>query len=161
MTQDVESPPYPGEHTIPGVLFEHLRSLRGWVDQEVAKLGSVRDVIPKYASLPAKDGFERQPILYLWQTFIHMRKIRESWDHLLRTYEADWDDAVCIRGRALILQQAVILMNSAGRSPETREIEAQRQAERLHAVYVHLSQQLVAPLQPSSHDYGTLPDLDG
>ncbi len=80
---------------------------------------------------------------------------REAWDHLLRLYETDWDDAVAIRARTLVMQQAAAVLASTNQTPETREMHREKEVARLHAIYVHLSQQLMEPLKPSSYTDGS------
>lgn len=150
--EDTEMPPYPGDNTVPGVLYEHFKALRRWVDHSRDRLGETAGVVPKVSPLPPKPVFESQPIMALWSQFLLMRRFREAWDHLLRAYEHDWDDAVCLRGRAVIVQNAATLLNQVATPLEVREAQTQQEAARLQKLFDTLLRQLSLPPEPLKYD---------
>lgn len=118
--EDLISPPYPGEGVSARILFEHLASLREWVESYRDELGQpyveahTQSPIPELRPMPENSvAYLNSAITTLWAHFIGMRRIREAWDSLIRTYEDSWGSRVCVAQQMILVQQAALLFNEA------------------------------------------------
>lgn len=160
--EDIESPPYPGEGTNTDVLYNLLRALKKWVTTYRARHNKAicQDLIPTVRDFPDKKAYLAQPVLTQMHHLTFLRRVREEWDHLVRTYEHDWDNPTCVRARVMMLQAAAVLLNSAFVPFEVREMEAQREPQRLQRVFERLTDALKQHLEPESHDIQPGPEAE-
>lgn len=129
--EDVQSPPYPSDGTTADGLLAHLRALRAWVlryrDAHNALAG--QELIPAVREPPGKRAYGAVPVPAQMTHLVFMKRVRERWDYLVRTYEGDWDDALCVRQRVMLLASAAVMLN-AGFSPhEQREFRRRTELE--------------------------------
>lgn len=117
------TPPYPGEGATLDNMYKYLGDLRAWVlaHRDGLNAAAGRELIIEPRPLPAKSAYAIQPISYLAQHFLVLRRIREAWDDLIRRYEDDWNDKHCVRARIVLVQVAAIQVNEAFVPPEVRE----------------------------------------
>jgi len=152
--EDIESPPYPNEGVNPDGLFNTMGALRVWVlkyrDTHNALIG--QDLIPSVKDLPNKKAYTTQPVITQYTHLLLIRRMREGWDHLVRNYEDDWDDKMCVRQRVVMLQSAALLLNSAFTPYEHREARRQRELEDLQQQFTRVQQVLLKQMEPQRHD---------
>lgn len=151
---DIESPPYPSETVNADVLYETLRTLRSWViqyrDEHNKAVG--QDVIPTVKELPDRRAYTSQPIISQWSHLLVVRHVRESWDHLVRSYEDDWDDPDCARQRVMLLQATAILLNNAFIPQEYREARKMQELDELQQLFSRVNATVVQQLQKGNYD---------
>lgn len=162
MATEIISPPYPGEGTNPDLMFKYLADLAAWVSEYREDLNEAvgRDIIPAVPPFPAKSVYLAQPISIMWYHFIVMRRVREEWDHLVRTYEDAWDCGACGRQRLVLVQTAAVLLGNAFISFEQREAMQEREVEQIERMWANLRQTLLRPMDPKYHDTQHNPDGD-
>ncbi len=152
--QDIQSPPYPNEGVNPDGLFNMLKALKTWVltyrDGLNAEIG--QDLVPTVRELPDKKAYTTQPIPTQWGHFLFIRALREAWDHLVRTYEDDWDDKACVRQRIMLVQSAAVLLNSAFTPFEHREARKQKDMEELQQMFQRIHQAVVKQMEHKRYD---------
>lgn len=121
--EDIESPPYPEAGTTATGLYASLRQLRKWADSYRAAHNKLagQDLVPALRRLPDAQAYAAQPVMTQLGHLLTLRRVRERWDHLVRTYEDDWDDKDCVRQRILLLTAAAALVNAAFDPHEVRE----------------------------------------
>lgn len=155
-SEDIESPPYPSEAANPDVLYNHLKSLKGWVEKYRGSHNKSvgKALIPNVKDLPDRKAYTGQPVSVMMGHFLFLRRLRESWDHLLRTYEYenDWDTKACLRQRVMMLQSASVLLNNAFTPQEHREAMAKRDTERMQGMFEKLTETLHEYMEPTQHD---------
>lgn len=156
MTEDeIDSPPYPSEISTADVLFNLLKDVRRWTmaqrDGLNRELG--QDLIPKVAPFPKdKVAYLSQPVTVQFRHFLFLRHLREGWDHVLRSFEGDWDSPQCVRHRALLVQHAAIVLNDAFVSPEIREMRAQEDQDELQRAFDRLMKGVFKLMEPEGRD---------
>lgn len=152
--EDIESPPYPDEGINADALYNILKVLGKWVTtyrkQHNVLIGS--ETIPSVKTFPDKKGYVIQPVLTQWRHLLCIRRFRESWDHLIRKYENDWDDQHCVHMRANILQQAALLLNTAFVSHENWEARKQRELHELQQQFNRIDRVTTAQLEKKYRD---------
>jgi len=151
---DILSPPYPSDGISADGLYQILKELKKWVnkyrDAHNKEIG--QELIPLVKDLPDKKAYIGQPIMTQWGHLLLLRRIRESWDDLIRNYESDWDDKLCIRHRVLMLQSAAILLNNAFMPYEHREARQQRELEEMQNMFTRIQQVLFKQLESVKND---------
>lgn len=160
MATEINSPPYPGEGTNPDLMFKYLGELAEWVAEHRDDLNEAvgRDIIPVLRPFPSKSVYLAQPIATMWYHFIVMRRIREEWDHLVRTYEDSWDCSSCGRQRLVLVQTAAVLIDGAFVPFEQREAMREREVEQITRMWDNLKQTLLGVMDPKYHDTEQTPD---
>ena len=130
---DVQSPPFPQSTTNVPKLLECLSELRGWVVyyQDWANLtfheigGDAEiQIVPignQLPTIPTMQHFTLCGVADMFNTYMLMRRIRESWDKMIRTWENDWENKNAIVWRLRTIRMAVQLLNQAFILPEHRE----------------------------------------
>lgn len=143
-SEEVRSPPYPGEGSTTDLLYANLQGLRSWVlhyrtalNEEVGE-----QTIPAVKKLPDKKAYVFQPVMTQYQHLMLLRRIREEWDHLVRSYEDAWDCPPCVRRRAMLVQSAAVLLNGAFVPYEVREAHQQKDLERMQRSFERLTELL-------------------
>ena len=148
-SEDIESPPYPGEGSTADVMFNHLKALHVWLlhyrDNHNTLIG--QELIPAVRAMPEKAAYVSQPIMSQFGHLIALRRIREQWDQLVRTYENDWDYPPCLRSRVMLFQMTAILLNSAFTPFEYREARQQRELEELQRTFERIHAALMEHLE--------------
>ncbi len=152
--EDIESPPYPSEWANPDGLYNTMRQLRKWVGTYRPSHNAIigQDLIPAVKELPDKKAYAAQPVPTMYMHLRFVRRFRESWDHLVRTYEDDWDDKLCVRQRIVLLQSAALLLNNAFTPYEYREAKRQSELENLQQQFSRLQDALTKEMEPKPHD---------
>lgn len=160
MATEILSPPYPGEGTNPDLMFKHLADLAKWVGEHREELNNAigRDIIPVIPPFPTRSVYQAQPISIMWYQFIVMRRVREEWDHLVRTYEDAWDCSACGRQRLVLVQTAAAMLSSAFIPYEHREAMKEREVEQIARMCDNLRTTLLSVLDPKYHDTNHNPD---
>lgn len=131
LIEDVESPPFPGPGVTPDGMYTTLRALREWIltyrDKHNALIG--QQVIAPVEVLPTREVYTYQAVVSMHGHWQLMRRFREVWDAIVRNFENDWNNPICVRERVTILQSAVILVNNAFVPFEQREALREREFE--------------------------------
>jgi len=131
LIEDVESPPFPAAHVNCDGLYVALRALREWVltyrDKHNALVG--QEIIAPVLAMPSREVYTHQAVVSMSAHWKLMRRFRELWDEIVRNFENDWSNAVCVRQRVVVLQSAAILINNAFVPFEHREINGEREFE--------------------------------
>lgn len=150
-SEDVNSPPYPGEGSTPDVMFNHLKLLRAWALSHRPGLNKAvgRVVIPDIKAVPTdKKAYTSQPVMQMWMHLVFMRQTREEWDHLIRTYEDDWDDKQCICQRVVLVSSVAVMLNNAFTPFEVWEMKRKNETDRLAKMFDALMDNLSKSLDP-------------
>lgn len=157
MTEDLHSPPYPGDGTNPALLFKYLGELSEWVNlyRQTLNEGAGVEIIPALRTMPAWTIYQAQPVPVMWSHFIVMRRIREEWDHLVRQYEDAWDCTACARQRIVLVQTAALMFNDAFVSYEQREAVHEREIEQIDRMWNNLRETLLKAMDPKYYDAKT------
>jgi hypothetical protein len=152
--EDLQSPPYPNEGTTADGLLTHLRALRAWVGgyRESHNKLAGQDLIPAPKKPPQKEAYAALPVLTQMSHLLFMRKVREQWDHLVRTYEADWDDQLCVRQRVMLLASSAVLLNSGFAPYEQREFRRRAELEECQRTLDSVAQALRDIMEPQAHE---------
>lgn len=152
--EDIESPPYPSESTAPGGLYNALSELKNWVEKYRDAMNAAvgQEIIPSVKPLADRSAYIYQPVLSLFSHLVVCRRIRERWDHLVRTYESSWDEPMCVRQRALLLQSATLMLNSATTPVEYRETRRQLELEELQQMFSRVQTLLDKAMESDRHD---------
>lgn len=152
MSDELTSPPYPGEACTVDLLYKHLGDLREWVLDLRDGLNAIagQEIIPAVKPIGKKPAYAAQPVLQHFQHLMFMRKVREEWDHVVRLYEDDWDDKHCIRARLMLVQAAAVQLNEAFVPQEVREARAQQHMERVQQAFTNLGAMFSKMMEPSS-----------
>lgn len=121
--EDIESPPYPNEGTTADGLLASLKKLKDWVNTyRVPHNEAVtQELIPVVKDIPQKKTYLSLPVYVMVSHLLFLRKVRERWDYLVRTYENDWDDEMCLRQRVMLLASSAVLLNNGFVPHEQRE----------------------------------------
>jgi hypothetical protein len=134
---DVTSPPYPGLATLSPLLYQHLVSLRDWVQEQ---LGILYKVIPEIVeNATTLDGLEPEKAwdgVSVSDKFVvlsNIRYIREAWDSIFREHEDTWDSTLSLQKRFLLVNSAIELLNESFVSAEVRELKEQQRVEAIAA----------------------------
>lgn len=155
-SDNIESPPYPGHGSNPDVLYNHLKALRKWVEAYRGEHNKAvgKAVVPALREFPDKKAYVSQPVTVMMGHYLFLRRLRESWDHLVRTYEfeADWASRMCLRQRVLLLQAAAVTLNNAFTPQEHREAAEQRNLNQIHQMFERLSENLAEYMEPKRND---------
>lgn len=152
--EDIESPPYPNEGTTADGLLSHLKKLKEWVTtyrtQHNAAVG--QDLIPTVKELPLKKTYASLPIYVQIGHLLFLRKVRERWDHLVRTYEDDWDDQLCLRQRVMLLSSSAVLLNNGFSPHEQREFRRRTELDECQRTIDHVAEALKEIMEPETHE---------
>lgn len=155
-SDDIDSPPYPSEAVNPLLLYNHLRALRKWVEDARPEHNKAagKAVIPAPKPLPDKAAYTGQPVPTMMGHFLFLRRLRESWDHLVRTHEYadEWNTKACVKKRVMLLQAAAVLLNNAFTPHEHREAMKAREMERLQQTFERLNQAMLDFMEPKKND---------
>jgi hypothetical protein len=154
MSQEIDSPPYPGEGSNGDVLLGHLKKLRKWVVTQREAMNETvgQEVVPDVREIPDKRAYTSQPVATQYEHLLVLRRLREEWDHLIRCYEDDWNCKTCVRAQAVLMQSAAVLLNTAFTPYEVREMEAHRNTERMHRTYERVREFCRKFMEPEEHD---------
>jgi hypothetical protein len=140
---DLLSPPYPGDGVNAEVLFLKLRELRDWILYYRDTLNEAvgQEVIPAPIDIPDRRAYLGQPVMTLSYHFVFLRRLREQWDLLVRTYEEVWDCKPCLAQQAMLCQQAAVMLNDAFTPFEHREVRQQELKEKMGRAFEAFQQQ--------------------
>jgi hypothetical protein len=81
-----------------------------------------------------------------------MRKVRERWDHLVRTYEDDWDDQLCVRQRVMLLASSAVLLNNGFSPFEQKEFRRRTELEDCQRTIDAVAVALRTIMEPQTHE---------
>lgn len=137
MNEELTSPPYPGEAATADGLYTDFGELQKWVALYRDGLNDLvgQEVIPAAQSLPDRRAYTTQPIVVQYQHLLFIRRLREEWDHLVRSFESEWNNSVCVRARISLVQAAALAVNTAFVPHELREARHQQFLERVNRVF--------------------------
>ena len=162
MPEEIISPPYPDESATADSLFAALRELRRWIEHyrggvnEV--LGGEAIVAPR--EIPSRVAYVSQPVCQQFGHLRWLRRIREEWDHLVRTYEDSWDCKACVLQRIVLVRTAAAILADAFVPQEVRELRAEKRAKEMENTFSELFKQLSDFARPASHDPQTFKPED-
>lgn len=122
-SEEIKSPPYPGDGVTVAGLYAAVRGLRAWAAEarDAHNAAAGRELIPPVGDVPARAAYAAQPVPALFGHLLFVRRLREAWDHLVRTYERTWDAAECVRRRVVLLQAAAVFVGQCSVPFEHRE----------------------------------------
>src|ERR1019366_10131086 len=140
-SEDLLSPPFPGDGTSVAAMYNYFCELRKWVVHYRDSLNSYagQEIIPEVILLPRISIYTSQPIPVMWSHFMTMRRVREEWDMLIRIYEAAWDCPPCLRSQVMLVQTAAIIINNAFTPNELREMREQQDMHRMQRGFERLT----------------------
>jgi len=151
------SPPYPTEGTTPEGLYAALERLTSWVnthrDRHNNAVGS--PLIPEVQQLPERRAYTSLPVCVLFSHLLFMRKVRERWDHLVRSYEDDWAIGYCVRQRVILLASSAVLINKGFATHEQREFRNRTDLEDCQKTVDGVITALRELMEPEKHEPNT------
>lgn len=161
-SENVLSPPYPGEGTTASHLWGHVHALCSWVNKSRGEVNDhcKRALVGEVVFHQTQKVFAGQSVVAQFRALALMRRVRESWDHLIRQFEGDWDSPECLVQRAMLLSAASHCIEDLHKSFELREAEARKQGyrETINKTFEHLYGRMVEFMEPE-HGQG-FPDVD-
>lgn len=142
--EDVDSPPYPSEGAAATRLYSSLGELHEWAGARREEINEAArtELIPELNALPPLKIYLGLSVVIQYAHMLFMRRTREQWDHLIRTYEDAWDCRACLNLRAVLIQTAVATLNSAFIPYEQRELHLQKENERMAKMYEQITKNL-------------------
>lgn len=152
--EDLQSPPYPNEGTTADGLLTHLRALREWVLCYRTTHNKLvgQDLIAAPKEPPKPKAYASLPVYTQMSHLLFLRKVRERWDHLVRAYEDDWDDQMCVRQRVMLLASCAVLLNSGFAPFEQREFRRRTELEDCQRTIDSVAAVLRDIMEPQTHD---------
>lgn len=142
-------PPYPDEHVSARGLYDQLVLLRRWVllhrTNHNEMLG--RPLIPVVKPLPDFTNYLAQSLQTQFGHLLVLRRLREGWDHLIRSNTCSWSEPKFLEQRVLVLQAAAVLLNDCGLPTERRELQQERGLVELQNVFTRVAQTLAKQLE--------------
>jgi hypothetical protein len=124
---EVDSPPYPELKTTALMMYRNLHELRSWAIVQINYMRTDPDVpqarlaeLEYPAELPNEAVWELMSIADRFTALIYTRRIRETWDAVLREHEKDWDSKLCLQKRFFLVKTALSVLVEAFVDPETR-----------------------------------------
>jgi len=84
-----------------------------------------------------------------------MRKVRERWDHLVRSYEDDWAIGYCVRQRVILLASSAVLINKGFATHEQREFRNRTDLEDCQKTVDGVITALRELMEPEKHEPNT------
>lgn len=136
MQEEITSPPYPkAQVTIKGLytcvieLTDWVNQQRDWFNVQADRLNAPEDQYRLKSKLPTptdwsfQHNFQQLPVNYLYNTFMALRHIRETYDELVRNYETleDWSSDICTVRRITLIKVAADLVSFVCLDKEKRE----------------------------------------
>lgn len=131
--EELQSPPYPPETCPSRSLLRHIDELRDWVLHYRDSLNAIADnqeEIPFPREIPTHDAYESVSVVDKYTTLNVMRRIREAWDHLIRSNEENWNAESSIEGRSCLVRYAASLFSEAFVDSETREAKTETERKK-------------------------------
>ncbi len=155
-SEDLQSPPYPGAGTTIVMLYSMLIQLRDWVVDYRPALNHFAGsaLIPEPGPIPPRPVFNNLPVMAHFRSLMFLRKLREQWDHIVRTYEDEWGSPECVRRRVALAAMAAHHLSSAFRPFELREARKQDDLEEMYKVFEQIASTLTNLWEPT---YGADP----
>lgn len=137
--EEIVSPPFPTSRTTVPRLLKLLKELREWVVSHrewanwvASEHGATEEIIPEADQIPKimdQKRFLGIGVADIFSTHVNMRRLRESWDALVRVHEETWDSKPALIWRLQCVRSGYIILTEAFVDPETREAK-QEQAHR-------------------------------
>lgn len=154
MAEEILSPPYPSMGVTADGLYNTIRDLRKWAMKYRDELNDAaeREIIQTIKKIPPIEAYRAQPVADQFQHLLMIRRIREEWDHLVRTFEDAWDCEQCLKSRMLLVQASAAQINEAFTPFEIREARQQTALTRLQKNFEHLVVNLQKMMEPPSHE---------
>lgn len=152
-TNPRELPPYPHEGATTRRLYGNMVELYEWTTARREELGV--DVIPKFRPL-TEAAYAQQPVRDQFRHFIVMRRIREIWDHLIRTHGTHLDADHVVRQRVALVQVAAELLDTACIPYEKREASYQQDMERMRDVFASVAGYIGWATKPFEEEFDAL-----
>lgn len=129
----IESPPYPTDHTSALMLYRYLALLRRWLLGEQSRLRALpTDVFPDdyrkriagaLPPLSSEGSWDLTSVMDKYITLMYMRRIRETWDHILREHEDQtWDRPLAVSKRCSVVLMSRYLVREAFVDSEQRAL---------------------------------------
>jgi hypothetical protein len=160
---ELVSPPYPGEGANHDALYNALKDFRSWIvhyrDALNAEVG--QEVIPLPREMPDRRVYAILAVPLQNGHLAFMRRVREQWDHLVRSYESAWDCPPCVRQRVLLVQTAAAFFNDAFTAFEQREARASTEMRRMQRSFDRLVSHLRNLVEPEDHEAPEAEDGEG
>jgi len=155
--EDIESPQYPNEGTTATGLVACLERLHAWVTKyrDAHNKETAQELIPCVKLLPPRSTYTSLPVYVLLTHLLFLRKVREQWDHLVRTYEDDWDDKLCLRQRVMLLASSAVLLNTGFVSHEQREFRRRTELDECQRTIDGVALALKNLLEPEVYEPDT------
>ena len=122
-------------------VFDSLKELGDWVAhyRKCINKASGADLVPEVRATPDKKTYVNyQPVTVQYRHLAYMRTLRRLWDDLVANYEKAWDCPPCLRQRAMLVQNAAVLLNGAFTPQEVREARREQEAEKSQRAWERL-----------------------
>lgn len=150
MSEEINSPPFPVDTSTIPRLLRHLTDLRSWLvdlrfwaNETASHYGMPDEIVPpsdKIPAIPELHRFELVALTSMMSTYMNMRKLRESWDQMVRVYEDSWDAKPAVMWRLQCVHWAYLILIDAFVDPETREArqeQMQQEAKKFMKKMLH------------------------
>jgi hypothetical protein len=149
-----DRPPYLSRSATAGDTYAALEALFSWLVAVRRVVNSAypdgRELIPAPTMPGVRDGYFIQPVMIVHAHGEFVRRLRESWDHVVREHEAHRDADRYLREVALLLQTAVGIYNDAFTPNEVREARNSEGMRRLK----HMFDSVCGPINKASEGSG-------
>ena len=131
MSDGIMSPPYPSETTNSRMLYRHIAAMRAWVveQQEVLRPlvpAKFTESLVEPPTMESVTFWDNVSIIDKHTVLMWIRKIRETWDILLRQHEDAWDTKFALFQRYSVVHSAMMVLTQAFVDPKTREFNQEK-----------------------------------
>lgn len=167
---DVLSPPYPALKATTTNLYRILYALREW---SIVQVNQLKEAVPPHKAdeldypdpLPSEGVWEIISVVDHYTALMYTRRIRETWDAILREHELDWESTLCLKKRFYLVQSTLHVLQESFIDPDTREeryIDSFKEVQsRLRRFAEHLNHLIVPPeLRAPPEEFEPGPDDD-
>ena len=118
MNDGIMSPPYPSETTNSRMLYRHIAAMRAWVveQQEVLRPlvpAKFTESLVEPPTMESVTFWDNVSIIDKHTVLMWIRKIRETWDILLRQHEDAWDTKFALFQRYSVVHSAMMVLTQA------------------------------------------------
>ena len=143
-------PPYPAVHIGTSALYESLDELRKWM---MAQQDNLRGYLTEKAAgrfavvdtLAPENIWNATSVSDKYNTLTYARRLRELWDHIVRTFEENWDSRTSVGEQYKLVLGAQFILREAFVLPEHREQHEKQMLEDQKKYHKYVRDQLTPP----------------
>lgn len=167
---DVLSPPYPALSATMTNQYRILYALREWA---IVQINQMKEEVPPSKAaeleypqpLPSEASWEIISIVDHYTSLMFTRRIRETWDAILREHEQDWDSKLCLKKRYYLLQSTLHVLKESFVDPEERKeryVNSLKETEERMRIFAQNLNNLIVPpeLRPPEQAVDQDPEED-